>query len=276
MRRLRPPRTPLSVLRIELSGARDEVDLDALLRRLDGDDRAGARARVGRGRARLERDRLERERLRGLLAYRDALEARGVRGIAGVDEVGVGPLAGPVVAAAVVLPERPSLVGLDDSKRLAPARRETLAAEIHGSALGVGVAEVGVETIDQIGIYQASLEAMRRAVASLSQVVELGHLLVDARTVPGVSFPQTSIVKGDSKDASIAAASIVAKVHRDALMQKLGRRHPGYGFDRHMGYGTPDHLAALARLGPCPIHRRSFAPVERAARGLAQASRARA
>ena len=273
---MRLPRTPLSVLRIELSEAREGADIEALLRRLDGDGRAGALELAARARARLERDRRERERIRGLLAYRNALEARGVRGIAGVDEVGVGPLAGPVVAAAVVLPERPSLMGLDDSKRLAPARRETLAAEIHGVALGVGLAEVGVETIDQVGIYQASLEAMRRAVASLSRVVELGHLLVDARTVPGVAFAQTSIVKGDSKDASIAAASIVAKVHRDALMKKLERRHPGYGFDRHMGYGTPEHLAALARLGPCPIHRRSFAPVERAARGLAHASRARA
>jgi len=273
---MRLPRTPLAVLRIELREARGEAELDSLLRRLDGDGRAGAIELADRARARLERDRLERERIRGLLAYRDALEARGVRGIAGVDEVGVGPLAGPVVAAAVVLPERPSLVGLDDSKRLAPARREALAAEIHGIALGVGLAEVGVETIDQIGIYQASLEAMRRAVASLSRIVELGHLLVDARTVPGVVFAQTAIVKGDSKEASIAAASIVAKVHRDALMKNLGRRHPGYGFDRHMGYGTADHLAALARLGPCPIHRRSFAPVERAARRLSQPPRARA
>ncbi len=273
---MRLSRTPLSVLRIELSEAREGAEVEALLQRLDGDGRAGALELAARARARLERNRRERDRIRSLLAYRDALEARGVRGIAGVDEVGVGPLAGPVVAAAVVLPERPSLMGLDDSKRLAPARRETLAAEIHGIALGVGLAEVGVETIDQVGIYKASLEAMRRAVASLSRVVELGHLLVDARTVPGVAFAQTPIVKGDSKDASIAAASIVAKVHRDALMKKLARRHPDYGFDRHMGYGTSDHLAALARLGPCPIHRRSFAPVERAARGLSHVSRARA
>ena len=178
----------------------------------------------------------------------------------------VGPLAGPVIAAAVVLPKDVHLEGLDDSKKVPKARRERLAEEIEAVAVGIGFGEVGPEEIDQRGIYQAALEAMRRSVASLNRVVEVDHLLVDARTVPGVDVPQTPIVKGDSKDASIAAASIVAKVRRDALMAVLGARYPAYGFERHMGYGTAEHMAALERFGPCPIHRHSFAPVEEAAR----------
>ena len=269
------PRPPLSVLRETLRAAETDEALLALLPGLDADPRAGARALAEQGRRRLERRRAERARLAGLLALRDELVASGVRGIAGVDEVGVGPLAGPVVAAAVVLPEEVPLAGLDDSKRVRPALRERLSREIGEIAVGVGVAEVGPEEIDQIGIYQASLEAMRRAVASLARETEVGHLLVDARTVPGVQWPQTPIVKGDAKDASIAAASIVAKVHRDAIMETLDRRYPGYGFARHRGYGTAEHLDALAQRGPCPVHRRSFAPVAEAERRHAGPASAR-
>jgi ribonuclease HII len=200
------------------------------------------------------------------MALRNHLANRGVHGIAGIDEVGVGPLAGSVIAAAVILPTEIRLRGLDDSKRVRPARRETLAQEIRAVALGVGIGECSVEEIDQVGIYQAALEAMRRSVASLSRSTEVGHLLVDARKIPGVSLPQTSIIKGDQKDASIAAASIVAKVYRDAQMERLGERYPAYGFERHMGYGTAFHMAALEDYGPCPIHRRSFAPVANAER----------
>ncbi len=260
----------LEALRAAAAECRSEPELDALCRALAVDPRAGARAlgtRIETQRAAAQR---EQARLAGLLALRDALLARGVQGIAGVDEVGVGPLAGPVVAAAVVLPREVALVGLDDSKRVPPARRASLARAIRETALGVGLGEVGVEEIDQMGIYRAGLEAMRRAVASLARVQKVGHLLVDARTVPGVDVPQTPIIQGDAKDASIAAASIVAKVHRDALMERLGERHPAYGFERHMGYGTAEHLAALERFGPCPVHRRSFAPVALAARRFAQ------
>jgi ribonuclease HII len=147
-----------------------------------------------------------------------------------------------------------------------PMLRERLAEEIRAESIGFGIGEVPVEEIDQIGIYKAALEAMRRAVKSLERVTDVGHLLVDARTVPGLTQPQTSIIKGDQKDASIAAASIVAKVYRDDLMQRLGKRYPAYGFERHMGYGTAVHMEALERFGPCPVHRRSFAPVERAER----------
>ena len=259
-------RLPLATLRETLRQAETDADLEALILAVSRDPRAGARALEARARSRLAGRQREVERLAGLLALRDELDRQGVRGIAGVDEVGVGPLAGPVVAAAVVLPPRVKLYGLDDSKRVRPARRESLAAEIWQVALGCGIGEVSVEEIDQIGIYQASLEAMRRAVASLSRTLEVGHLLVDARKVPGVTLPQTSIIKGDQKDASIAAASIVAKVHRDTAMQRLAERYPAYGFDRHMGYGTAEHMAALDSHGPCPIHRRSFAPVEKAER----------
>jgi ribonuclease HII len=267
---------PLAWLRERLRAARSDSDLEDLRTQLDGDPRAGARALEASIRGRLEAARRERRRLAELLALRDRLLARGVRGIAGIDEVGVGPLAGPVVAAAVILPIQVELTGLDDSKRVRPALRRTLAEEIRRIALGVGIGEVSVSEIDQVGIYQAALEAMRRAVASLARTTVVGHLLVDARTVPGVDLPQTSIVKGDQKDASIAAASIVAKVHRDAHMALLGRRHPAYGFEQHMGYGTAAHMEALDRYGPCPVHRRSFAPVERAERRFAAGSSARA
>jgi len=230
------------------------------------DARAGARALGDQAERRLERTRLERDRISGLMALRNTLEDRGVQGIAGIDEVGVGPLAGSVVAAAVVLPREVALDGLDDSKRVRPAKRESLALEIREVAIGVGIGEVSVEEIDQMGIYQAALEAMRRSVASLSRTTSIGHLLVDARKIPGVELPQTSIIKGDQKDASIAAASIVAKVYRDAQMATLGKRYPAYGFERHMGYGTAFHMEALAAHGPCPIHRRSFAPVANAER----------
>jgi ribonuclease HII len=260
---------PLAELRAELAACGDDAAIDAFAAALADDARTGARDLLARIDARRRAKRLEDERLVRLLALRDALCEQGVRGIAGVDEVGVGPLAGPVVAAAVVLPTRVELVGLDDSKRVPPARRDKLARAIREIALGVGVGEVSVDEIDQLGIYRAALEAMRRAVASLDRVHPVGHLLVDARTVPGIDVPQTSIIKGDQKDASIAAASIVAKVYRDALMVRLGERHPAYGFERHMGYGTAEHVAALERFGPCPIHRRSFAPVALAERRFA-------
>lgn len=260
---------PLATLRAAYAACRDDGELDALAATLLTDERAGARELLSRIESKRGAVRRERERIASLLALRDELYASGVRGIAGVDEVGVGPFAGPVVAAAVVLPLEVALAGLDDSKRVPSARRIVLAGEIRAVALGVGIGEVSVEEIDQVGIYRAALEAMRRAVASLSRVHAVGHLLVDARTVPGIDVPQTAIIKGDQKDASIAAASIVAKVHRDAGMERLASRYPAYGFERHMGYGTAEHVAALERYGPCPAHRRSFAPVALAERRAA-------
>jgi ribonuclease HII len=181
---------------------------------------------------------------------------RGVQRVAGVDEVGVGPLAGPLVAAAVILPPEIPLRGINDSKKLSASARARLADAIQRLAVGVGVGIVSVDEVDRLNVYHAALEAMRRAVEALAQVPE--QLLVDARHIPGTSVPQMSIVKGDARSYSIAAASIVAKVTRDGLMRALDADYPEYGFGKHMGYGTRAHLVALDRFGPCPIHRRSF------------------
>jgi ribonuclease HII len=186
--------------------------------------------------------------------------------VAGVDEVGLGPWAGPVVAATVVFPPRARIIpGIDDSKKLTPARREALAVEIRAGAAGVSLGVVEVAEVDARGVHDAGLEAMRRAVTGLAAVPD--YLLVDARRVPEVAIGQTSFVRADSFIYSVAAASIVAKVFRDSLMAEMDTRFPGYGFGQHMGYGTAAHLAALERLGPCEIHRRSFAPVQRAMAG---------
>ena len=190
----------------------------------------------------------------------------GLKHVAGVDEVGMGPLAGPVIAAAVVMPPGSYVDGVADSKVLTAAARERLAEEIHRRALTVGIGVVEPEEIDRLNIYQAGLCALRRAVEALAVVPEF--VLVDGREIPGLAMPQSAYPKGDSFVCSIAAASIVAKVHRDGLMRDLDRLYPGYGFARHMGYSTRAHFAAIREYGPSPIHRRSFAPVRAAGRGV--------
>jgi ribonuclease HII len=184
----------------------------------------------------------------------------GIRQVAGVDEVGMGPLAGPVVAAAVVLPVETHIDGVADSKVLPAAVRELLAGEIRRRAVAVGIAVIEPEEIDRVNIYQAGLRALRRAVEQLRPLVP-GFVLVDGREIPDLGIPQSAYPKGDAFVTSIAAASIVAKCHRDALMRQLDASYPAYGFGRHMGYATRDHLAALRAHGPSPVHRRSFAPV---------------
>lgn len=183
--------------------------------------------------------------------------------IAGVDEVGRGPLAGPVVAAAVVLPHPLPRVlrtaGIRDSKQLSVRTRERLAPLIRRHAVGVGVGAASVEEVDALNVLEATKLAMARAVAELAPVPDL--LLVDALDLPQTGIPWRPIVHGDALCLSIAAASIVAKVFRDALMVEMDGRHPGYGFARHKGYGTAEHVASLARLGPTPEHRRTFGPV---------------
>lgn len=184
---------------------------------------------------------------------------RGMTRVGGVDEVGVGPLAGPLVAAAVILPPEPPLRGVDDSKKLSAKQRERLAKEIEACAVACGIGIVEVAEVDRLNVLWASVEAMRRAVQSLAVPPE--QLLIDARRIPGLSIPQQSIVGGDRRSYSIAAASILAKVTRDRIMRELDQLYPEYGFSRHMGYGTPLHLEVLSRLGPSPVHRRSFVPV---------------
>jgi ribonuclease HII len=254
-------RQPLTAIRARLVSDPAPADLGRMLEALRGDPRRGARALAVTLERRLAARRAESKRIERLFALRRRLLSDGAQHVAGVDEVGVGPLAGPVVAAAVVLPPRVDLPGLDDSKALRPAARERLDAAIRAQAVALAVACVGADEIDRLNVLRASLEAMRRAVLGLG--VAPDHVLVDARRIPEIAAAQSSIVGGDSRDGSIAAASIVAKVYRDALMRELDARHPGYGFARHKGYPTREHLDALERLGPCPIHRRSFAPVAR-------------
>jgi ribonuclease HII len=226
------------------------------LNKLSRDPRQGVRKLREILKRRYEQERAERLRLQNMLNFERVLWKSGIRAIAGVDEVGVGPLAGPVVAAAVVFSPNTELDGIDDSKQLEPEQRTKLAARIreHATAIGVGSAEVG--EIDRLNIYHAGLLAMRRAIEALPLAPE--HVLVDARVIPGVSIPQNSFNKGDGINFSIAAASIIAKTHRDRLMEDLEKEYPGYGFAQHKGYSTLEHQNAIRELGPCPIHRLSF------------------
>lgn len=181
--------------------------------------------------------------------------------VCGIDEAGRGPLAGPVVAAAVILNPANPIAGLNDSKKLSEKKRELLAAEIREKAIAWCVAEASVEEIDQLNILQATLLAMQRAVAGLSVAAE--SALVDGNRCPKLMIPVEAVVKGDGKIASIAAASILAKTVRDRGMLGLHAQYPEYGFDRHMGYPTAAHVAALEKHGPSPVHRKSFGPVAR-------------
>nr|WP_274237134.1 ribonuclease HII [Allobacillus halotolerans] len=194
-----------------------------------------------------------------MMQYENKLKSEGVQLIAGIDEVGRGPIAGPVVAAAVILPEDFYLPGLTDSKKLSEKKRESFFELITDQAIAVGLGIVSPTEIDLMNIHQASLEAMKRAVHDL--LIQPEHLLIDAMKLPEVDYEQTSIIKGDAKSISIAAASVVAKVTRDRMMKDIACDYPGYGFEKHMGYGTKEHLEALKTLGSTPYHRKSFAPV---------------
>ncbi|MCB1228332.1 MAG: ribonuclease HII [Verrucomicrobiales bacterium] len=194
------------------------------------------------------------------LSYESKLYAEGHAWVAGVDEAGRGPLAGPVAVAAVILPQGYEPDGLDDSKKLSAARREKLFEALTSDArVAWHCVLVEPEEIDRVNILRATHLGMRRAAEGLAR--EGLALLIDGNPVPGLPWPSRSLVKGDGLSCSIAAASIIAKVTRDRLMMQLAERYPGYGFEAHKGYGTAQHLAALRRLGPCPAHRRSFAPV---------------
>ena len=226
------------------------------LNKLGRDPRQGVRKLREILKKRYEQERAERLRLQNMLNFERVLWSSGVRAVAGVDEVGVGPLAGPVVAAAVIFPPETEIAGINDSKQLEPEQRSKLAATIRASASAIGVGSAEVGEIDRLNIYHAALLAMRRAIEALPLTPE--HVLVDARIVPGVSIPQNCFNKGDGLNFSIAAASIIAKTHRDRLMEELEKEYPGYGFAQHKGYGTPEHQQAIRELGPSPIHRLSF------------------
>jgi len=231
-----------------------------LLGQLQGDQREGVRQIYRQLKRRQKANQRDRRRGGAMLRLERRLWRSGVRHIAGVDEVGVGPLAGPVVAASVMFAPQTIIPGVDDSKQVSPESRERLARRIRGEALGVGIGVVAVEEIEQLNVYHAGLLAMRRAVERLPITPE--HLFVDARKIPGVSIPQSSFTKGDRLSFSIAAASIIAKTCRDRLMVDLDRVYPQYGFAQHKGYCTPAHVEALKRYGPSGIHRKFFAFVQ--------------
>ena len=203
---------------------------------------------------RAEKLQKEIERVEALCEYEKKYASYGC--VCGIDEVGRGPLAGPVVAGAVILPADCRILYINDSKKLSEKKREALAEEIREKALAWAVGIVSREVIDEINILQATYEAMRQAIAQLSPAPDV--LLNDAVTIPGIYIPQVPIIKGDAKSLSIAAASVIAKVTRDRIMDEYDDIYPEYGFARHKGYGTAEHISAIRKYGPTPIHRRSF------------------
>ena len=234
-------------------------DVEAALR---ADPRAGAKAILAAIDKRRHARRAEGQRLRFMLRFETALWSQGVTHVAGIDEAGMSPLAGPVAAAAVIFAPGARVPGVDDSKKLDPKERDRLAPIIKEHAVAWAVAFVEHDEIDRVNIYWAGLLAMRRALEGLAIAPQ--HLLLDARRLKDVPLPQERIVKGDARSLSIAAASILAKTARDARMVAHDAEYPGYGFSRHKGYPVKEHYAALARLGACAIHRRSFGPVREA------------
>jgi ribonuclease HII len=250
------PRDAQSIAQIRalLQAARGN-ELARLLTRLADDDRAGVQALRSSAQSRVLAEKRERQRTAKLYALEAQLRASGCVLIAGVDEVGRGALAGPLTAAAVVLRPEPRIEGLDDSKRLTPARREELAALVREQAVALCVAHVSPGEIDALGMTAALKRVMGRAIDGLG--IDVDHVVVDGLPVHVVEN-ETAVVKGDGKVAAIAAASIVAKVARDALMRSLSAEHPEYRFDVNKGYGTSDHLAAIGRVGLSAIHRKSF------------------
>lgn len=230
-----------------------------LLEALEADARNGARELARRIRERRQKNRAEGQRLRNLLRYEQELYAQGIQLVAGVDEAGMAPLAGPVVAAAAIMPRDYKLKGLDDSKKIVDEeRREELAVQIKRDALAWATGRAEVEEIDTVNIYHAGLLAMSRALSALCEQKAPDFVLVDARKIPNCAIPQKGIIHGDALSITIAAASIIAKTTRDALMRDYDKQYPGYGFAAHKGYPSPVHCQKLVELGATPIHRRSF------------------
>ena len=236
----------------------DELD-HPLFEELILDGRAGVQAAISKRRRELQKQVDEDLRLEKMLAYEKELYTQGIQLIAGVDEVGRGPLAGPVVAAAVILPENCKIPGLNDSKKIPKSKHKEIYEAVLQNAIAIGIGIKDNQVIDQVNIYEATKLAMMEAIGQLEPQPQ--HLLIDAMKLD-LPIPQTSIIKGDANSLSIAAASIVAKVTRDQMMEKFDREYPGYDFAQNAGYGTAKHLAGLDQLGVTPIHRRSFEPVK--------------
>ena len=235
-------------------------DLDhPLFEELILDGRAGVQAAISKRKRELQKQVDEDLRLEKMLAYEKELYTQGIDLIAGVDEVGRGPLAGPVVAAAVILPENCKIPGLNDSKKIPKSKHKEIYEAVLQNAIAIGIGVKDNQVIDQVNIYEATKLAMMEAIGQLDPQPQ--HLLIDAMKLD-LPIPQTSIIKGDANSLSIAAASIVAKVTRDQMMEEFDRKYPGYDFAQNAGYGTAKHLAGLDQLGVTPIHRRSFEPVK--------------
>ncbi len=235
---------------------------EEVINALADDPRGGAQKLVRQCRARLEEWKRERARLLHMYSYERQVWAMGYKLVAGLDEVGRGPLAGPVVAAAVILPGEVMLPGLEDVRRLTARRRQEVYEEIREKALAIGIGMVQPDGIDEAHVTMATYRAMVKAVQDLA--VAPDYLLVDGVHLPDVTQPQAPIVNGDGQSCSIAAASVVAKVARDAYMIEVDKIYPQYGFASHKGYGTQEHREALERYGPCPLHRRSGGAVREA------------
>lgn len=236
----------------------DELD-HPLFEELILDGRAGVQAAISKRKRELQKQVDEDLRLEKMLAYEKELYTQGIHLIAGVDEVGRGPLAGPVVAAAVILPKACKIPGLNDSKKIPKSKHKEIYEAVFQNAIAIGIGIKDNHVIDQVNIYEATKLAMMEAIGQLDPRPQ--HLLIDAMKLD-LPISQTSIIKGDANSLSIAAASIVAKVTRDQMMEKFDQEYPGYDFAQNAGYGTAKHLAGLDQLGVTPIHRRSFEPVK--------------
>ena len=243
----------IAQIRAEFENAQ-ESEWSSLYEKYETDERAGVQSVIQKHQKKEQSLRKERERLIEMRKYEE--QYKDCKFICGIDEAGRGPLAGPVVAGAVILPADCEILYLNDSKKLSAAKREQLYDEIMEKAIAVGVGMASPARIDEINILQATYEAMRTAVSELG--VKPDVLLNDAVTIPEITIPQVPIIKGDAKSVSIAAASIIAKVTRDRLMVQYEEVLPGYGFAKHKGYGSKEHIEAIRRLGPTPIHRRTF------------------
>ncbi len=230
------------------------------LLKLENDPRASVVKLLQQWRKRREKEAEEKLRLEALFAYEKKLNAFGCKAVAGIDEAGRGPLAGPLLVAAVILPHDCRLTLLNDSKKLSARQREILYDQVRAKALAISSVTVDIATIDEINIYQATIKGMYQAIENLAPAAD--GVLIDAVPLPRLTVANESIIGGDALSASIAAASIIAKVERDRLMLEAAEIYPQYGFARHKGYGTPEHLAALREYGPCPLHRRSFEPIK--------------
>ena len=232
---------------------------DPLLAELEQDSRSGVIQAIAKRKRELQKQVDEDLRLEKMLAYEKELYAQGIDLIAGVDEVGRGPLAGPVVAAAVILPKACKIPGLNDSKKIPKSKHKEIYEAVLQNAVAIGIGVKDNQVIDQVNIYEATKLAMMEAIGQLEPQPQ--HLLIDAMRLD-LPISQTSIIKGDANSLSIAAASIVAKVTRDQMMEEFDREYPGYDFAQNAGYGTAKHLAGLDKLGVTPIHRRSFEPIK--------------